>query len=355
MNKKLSYPVAFLVTLAIYTSCTEEKKQTTTEKTTNVKIDVLQKESRPRMISYVGNVSAESVVRYSFKVGGKIDRILVKKGDQVKPGQKIAHIAATDYNYDYQNAAQELNQAEKALTESENYLEKISKAYNQGGISKSDYEKVKLDLELKKSSKDQATINVNVKQNQLGNTWLRSTIEGTVIEIPAKKGELTGAGNPVVIIKSNKIAIQAGVTSEDIEAIQIGQKASIKYLNKIYQAKVKTITLYPDENTNTYNVEVVPLDPSLLKEKLPLGTLLEVQFSTGSQEGIYIPISIVQSDGEDYVYIAKNNRAQRQYIEIKDIMKEKVKVNGLNSGDSLIILGYKTLRDGTLLNIKYEP
>ena len=65
--------------------------------------------------TFSGTARAGAESRLSFKVGGTLDRLAVKVGDQVKRGETIATLDATDQSLQAQEAGAAVAQAEVQL------------------------------------------------------------------------------------------------------------------------------------------------------------------------------------------------------------------------------------------------
>lgn len=94
--------------------------------------------------------------------------------------------------------------------------------------------------------------------------------------------------------------------------------AQIQIGDKTFAGNIKSIDVTPDENTRTYatDVTVDTADPEVY-----LGELATVEINIGERTGIWLPLSVILNDGNDYVYVVENDRAKREYINVwKSVM-----------------------------------
>ena len=72
-----------------------------------------------------------------------------------------------------------------------------------------------------------------------------------------------------------------------------------------------------------------------------------------SDDAIIVPRNLVQSDTEgNFVYVAKNDKAEKRYIQNGMTSGLYYKVNsGLNYGEELIVKGSAKLKNGSKINV----
>ena len=65
-----------------------------------------------------------------------------------------------------------------------------------------------------------------------------------------------------------------------------------------------------------------------------------------------VPFKAVQKDENgDYVYVVEQNVAKKRYVEIKEQNQKMVSVDGLMSGESLLIAGYNMVYDNCKVKV----
>ena len=67
--------------------------------------------------------------------------------------------------------------------------------------------------------------------------------------------------------------------------------------------------------------------------------------------GIWIPVACVLNDGEDYVYVVKEDRAVRKNIILGSVSGSQVVADGLAEGESLVVQGMKNLDNGSAVTL----
>lgn len=141
-----------------------------------------------------GKVIPLEEVELKPKVSGIIDKIYVEEGANVKVGDLIATIRVVPNE-------QSLNSAKGALKTAKLRFENTKKLYlrnqnlfKKGVVSKQDFENVELNYNNAKQDLTNAQNNLQIIQkgstssSKSANTFVKSEITGTILEIPVRKG-----------------------------------------------------------------------------------------------------------------------------------------------------------------------
>lgn len=314
------------------------------------------------MLHYYGIVEADTIKKYAFKTSGLLNTLSVANGDDFESGETLATIDDYEYSLNKNISEEKLSQSKAQvlmLKETLNYYEEnyenAKVLLESGGISKSKFDEIKLNYDLKKqeyiqamAAVKQADLGDDLSQKQVEDTLLKADMDGIVIDIMHETGELISQGYPVVIARSKETKVSCGVTAEERSVLSIGQEVVITVHDENYVGHITSIGLTPDEQTRTYNLEIS------VDETLTIGQNATIKIPTQSIEGIWLNISLILNDGVDYVYIIEKNRAVRKEVSLGAINGEEVLVHGLTEGDQLVISGQSKLSEGQLVEVKED-
>jgi len=343
--------LALLTALAIgVLGCDEGAMTAPPERGRPVKVDIVQSEQRAISLHYIGTTTSESILKYGFKVAGKLKSIDVKVGDPVTKGTKLARLDPKDYIAQSRATGLSARQAKEASDEAKRVFERISALYEDGARSEQDYEQAKLAFEIQRSTLEQARIKVGVDKRVLKDTTLRSETDGFVVSVMAKAGELTAPGHPVVVVRSDKQVVKVGVSQRDVRALSLGTAAHIEIDDLKAEGKVTSIESIPDMTSRTYGVEV-SLEEALSPNDFLIGSIARVAFEVGTSEALWVPVTSVLTEGVSFVWVARKSRALRKNVTLGDVSGSEVAVEGLEPGDEVIVEGMKNLEDGYRVEI----
>ncbi|OJV39644.1 MAG: efflux transporter periplasmic adaptor subunit [Bacteroidales bacterium 36-12] len=171
----------------------------------------LWKKSQPKEVIYeiveVNNGSIEKKTiatgkvepRYEIlikpQLSGIISDIYKKAGDKVKEGDIIAKIKLIPDMVSLNNAEARVVRAQLVFDQTSSVFERDKKLYQEKVISKEDFEKSQLQYNNDKADLKAAQDNLSLTRDgitsdktMLSNTLVRSTITGTILDIPVKVG-----------------------------------------------------------------------------------------------------------------------------------------------------------------------
>ena len=345
--------VSILTLIVMVTGCTEQVAVTTPEKEKLIQIQVAQEETHPVQLRYTGLTSSGELRKYSFKIPGKLNEVVVEKGSLVKAGQRLASLDTTEYELAVQAAQLDLSKAEKAYNDALDIHQKTQQLYEAGAIPESDLTKAKLNLDVQEATHYQAKIALEAKQIQLNDAQLYVDMDGYVVDILFQESEIIAAGYPVVVIRSPEQKVTVGLSQKDVQKVKVGDAVQISVDGKETQGKVESLEAVPDAQTRTYNVEILLIEP-YPEDSFYLGATTEEKFAQGEAPGIWVPLACVLNDGEDYVFIVENDRAVKRNIKLLDVQGFKVRIEGLKSGEQYVTSGMKTLKEGNKVKSQSE-
>ena len=343
--------ITILLLPAFLTGCSSQPTDTTpVELTRPVTVSSLTEQSQAVRLEYLGVIGAGELKKYSFKVPGKLAHLNVHKGEAVQPGKLLADLDKSDFSLALRNSQLNLSQAEQVYLDAQTQYTKYQELVKAGAMAQNDLDKAKLDRDIKESTYQKAQIDVEAKQNTMADTLLYADMAGYVTDILFQEGEILGAGYPVIVVRGQEQVLNIGLDQNDAAKIKPGTQAEVKVGSFTGAGKVTRIDQVPDTQTRTYNTEI-KLTKEIPAEAYFIGATADVSLAAGEEKGIWIPISAVMNDGEDYVFIVQTDRAVKKNISLKNSQGFTVRVEGLNPGDNLVTSGMKELSEGIKVTI----
>lgn len=392
---KTKFIILIFILTIFLSGCQSNKDVSKEEKSIPVKVKQLSLEENDELISYIGIVNSEQVKKYSFKSGGKIEDINVAVGQYVEKDAELASLDKKDLELQVQAAKNQMDAAyaqyEKALNGAQDEdvrtaelnVEKASAAYDFAFKNYEDMKKLFEEEAISETVLQEANLNFKIAQSELEqskeqyekalagsrdedvsaaranyqaaktgydaqNSLLESAVlisdvDGYIVDVLFEKGEIIGAGYPVVVVRSEMQVVNVGISQKDIVKISEGTYAIVKINDNEYKGEISSINQTPDIQSRTYNVEITLEE---IGDKIYMGSTAKVDFVTGISRGIWIDIPYILNDGQDYVFVCEDNRAVRKNIILGSIYEDKVKVEGLEKENLLIIKGVKNLKEG---------
>lgn len=400
MKRRLGSLVLTIIIAVSFTACSaKDNKAEVKEKVVPVKIMKIEEAGIQNSITYTGIVNAKEVRKYSFKSAGKIANVYVEKGQKVIKGQKLMSIDTKDLSFaidaakaqmdvaqaqydkavkgaseeDIKKAELTVQKAQEAYDYSKNTYEKATMMYNSQKVTKEELDKAKLEMDIKaldlniaketlnqikkgasvddiralKGQLDAAKINYESKKKLQEDSMLTAEMDGYVVDILSKPGEIVAAGYPVIAIRSESEIVNIGLSQEDMQKVKVGAAVTVSIDDKKTTGKISRIDQIPDKQSRTYNSEI-----ELNKADFPIGAIVKTSIVLEESKGMLIPINAIMHDTEDYVYTIANGKAEKKPIKIEDTLADKAKVSGIAKGDTLVIEGIKSLSSGVKVSVQ---
>jgi len=260
--------------------------------------------------------------------GGRIDKIVVKPGDQVKKGDVLVQLI--------------LDGLDLQLKEQQLVLERAKYAYEQAGGGDKQLLKIAgLQLEIEQTKYDRLAKQFNNKQ-------LVANIDGQVVFTESlQEGDYVDAYQTLVIVADPtklRIAIRVD-NANDIHEVEVGVAAQItlnkeEVVGKVVQTPSSSPVTLNKELTEKYSKTLFIEVPQLPKEA-GIGSMAQVKIITQQRDGILkIPRSGLRSYlGRNFVRVLEEGKRLRE-IDVEPGLVGSTEVEiikGLTEGQVIVL------------------
>ncbi|HVN67473.1 MAG TPA: HlyD family secretion protein [Candidatus Sulfotelmatobacter sp.] len=218
---------------------------------------------RSFIITNDSRIAADIVRVAPVGVGGAIEKVLVTEGDVVKAGQTVAEIDHTIPQAQYDRAKARFELAQIELDRSR-------------GLVSGKYSPAR-ELDNARTNYNIAGAELKLAEVSLQNTYLKSPIDGVVIQKPAEVGNILEPGQVAVVISDVDHAwVSANIEETKIAQVKPGQKVYISIdeggsltgrVQEITAATASQFSLIPAENAAGNYTKVV--------QKIPIKIVLD--------------------------------------------------------------------------------
>lgn len=350
------------VTAAVCFWPTAKAPEAALEPVRPVRSAIVRASERMPDLTFAGIVQATASRTLVFKQSGRIQRIAVAKGQDVKKGEKLAWLDSLDF----QNA---LAQAEAAEKRDRLTFDRKSDALRKKAISQEEVSQAEAQLK-------QSEAALELAKRALEETVLYAPFDGTIASVPATELDMVGTANPIVKIQdTSSVNIDVSIAEKyilrreqfvDVET-NAGRTVSFDSLpGRSFPVTFKEFQASADEHTQTfiatYTMEA-PKDLLLLpgmSATLTISGASYAQKGKGATEGLTIvPESAVgvASDGRHFVWLLKETEekdvyeVRRQDVSLVRRTDEGAVVSGLKPDLRIATAGVTLLTDGRKVTI----
>lgn len=192
---------------------------------------------------------------------------------------------------------------------------------------------------------------------------ITADVSGTVESISAGVGDYVLAGESIMTIKgTDGITITADIPEKDISFIKVGQPVEItgsSFPDKTYAGVVEQIA---DSGVKSYSGStkevIIPVKIRFIEadDAVRPGCTAKVKIYTSDEKALAVlPYSAInQDDDGEFVYVYREGRAEKKYIQTGKELPEGVEISsGLSQGDT-ILYPASELEDGGFIKLNSE-
>jgi len=338
MKKKFQL-MAFCV-IGLLSACSGgEKEDSGVEKEEEkpiVKVQNVTVRPVPQIQEYTATVEPDAKNNIAPATPVRISNIYVEVGDRVNKGQKLVQMDAAN-----------LKQIELQLENQRVEFSRIDELYKVGGVSKSEWDAAKMNLDIRETS----------FKNMLENTALLSPISGIVTARNYDNGDMYGGGLPVLTVEQiTPVKLMINVSETYFTKIKKGAKAEVKidvYENEVFEGEITLVYPTIDVNTRTFPVEVKLKNQDM---KVRPGMFARVILDFGTLDHVVVPdLAVVKQagSGDRYVYVYKNGKVSYDKVELGRRMDTEYElISGVENNAQVVIAGQARLTNGVEVTVE---
>lgn len=286
--------------------------------------------------------------RLAFKVGGVVEGIVVREGQKVEKGQRLAWLNKRDVQAAVEQATAAFNKASRDFQRGKSLRQ-------QEVITQVQLDDLSTQLSVAKAQLEQARFALETAE-------IKAPADGVVLRRLAQATEVVAAGQPVVLLGSSDSGFVFKASLADTQAVRLalGNTAQITFdalPGQKWEGKVVELSQAADPATGTYGVQI-ELDPSALAKGQMLSGLsgkASIEPVGFTQRIQYLPLqSIVEgNNSQAWVFLlSEQNVAQRTSVQISFVTTEAAALaNPLPDSARVVTVGAAYLSDGEAVRV----
>ncbi len=344
--------LAAAMAIMTWASCKEQKAET--KKETNevipVKVMELTGAGAEGTVEASGHFTTDNSTYLSFKVGGYINKILVKEGDKVTKGQLLATLDLTEIN-------SMVNQYRLGFEKAKRDYERVKNLYNDSVATLEQFQNAKTGYDL-------AAQQLKAAEFNLAHSNITAQESGFILKKMASEGQLVNAGMPVLVangVSGGNWMLRIGLSDKQWSNLKVGDKAEVftdTRNNGALTGKVlrKSEGIDPMSGVLTADIALTGNQGGTFAEGMFGKAVISTTATKDtSSNGYVIPYdAILDADGRTgYVFVTKDgSTAHKVRITIDKLLKNNVLVTGgLDGVQKIIVSGSAYLNENSPIHI----
>ena len=181
----------------------------------------------PNELKLFGNIEIRQV-DLSFRIEGKIAKMLVDEGDAVKKGQLLGYLEDTNYKSTYEKNLSDIQALKAISTNAKSQYERNIPLCADGTTSKSDCDSLKNSKDSSKASLDASIAASKGAGKNLKDTKLYAPDNGIIMTRVQEPGAVVEPSNPIyTMAKSKPVWVRAYIPETNLANVKYGMKAQV--------------------------------------------------------------------------------------------------------------------------------
>jgi HlyD family secretion protein len=330
-----------------------------------VETTIARKQSIAEEITVVGNLIGDATVLVAPRAAGRLQDVVVRLGDRVGMGQRLAKIE--DFEIVEQvkqaEAAQEVSlatirQRDADLKLAETSAERSRNLYQRQLLPKqtlddneAKYQAAVAQLDLARAQNAQSKARLDELKINLANTVIQSPVNGFVSKRLVDPGSFVNQNAAIVeVVDITRVRLVANVIEKDLKQLQRGDPTNVQvdaFPGETFKGTIARVSPVLDPSTRTAPIEIeIPNRDYRLKP----GMYARVGITTDTKkDALVVPANaVIDLGGRRGVFMPQpDNTAAFRSVQPGSEQADLVEiVDGIKEGDRVITTGAGGLRDG---------
>jgi RND family efflux transporter MFP subunit len=296
-------------------------------------------EAKPHIASeeVVGTVSPKLHSVIEAKVSGRIQKMLVAPGQQVKAGELLAQLDVREIQAKFDQALAVRQQTESELKRNETLRAKQV-------ITPAEFEAVQSRYQVAVATAAEA-------EAMLGYAKITAPFDGIVTRKLADVGDLATPGKPLIELEDpHVLQFEAAVPEAIIGKLKLGAKLPVRIMSEDREAVVSEIAPSADPDSRTFLVKLdLPSAP-----ELRAGQFGRVEVPISETTVLRAPASAVVERGQmELVFVVMDKHAQLRLVKTGRRFGNEIELlSGVSSGEEVVTQNAASLVDGQVVDVR---
>lgn len=317
---------------------------------------------------YPGVLEPSEVNQLSFEVGGRMGRITLDVGEQIRSGQVLAELEPEQFETTIENRRAAVAEAQATLKQAEDDLARSEALLASGTITV-----VRRDTDATEVAQTQARLTQAEKdlasaQQDLADAKLIAPFDGIVDALAVDSFATVTAGQTILsLYQQSAFEVSFSVSFDVVSQLVVGTPAQIRLADdpSIVLAGVVSELGERAGQVSSFPI-VVQLSESAPIIKPGMAVEVSLEFALPSAQGHLLPMTAVVPgtdlpedagpnsviDVDVFVFDSKTGTVQRRTVTMAGIRDNRfLIISGLKAGERVAIKGVAFLREGMRVNL----
>ena len=297
-----------------------------------------------------GEVAPAFQVDVKPEIGGKIKKIHVIAGQNVRKGEPLVTIDDTDLLNDRASAEAEIAGARLRVEKILGNFSRAKQLFAQKLLSREEYVNLEADYQIAENELAKSLFRRQTVDDRLAKTRVVSPADGTILDVPVNEGQVVvGAAsvnsgtNLMSFADLSRLLINAHVNQLDAGKLSVGQLMEVHSpdsSDQDYQARIEFIAPLATVKNNIKGFEVRGVIEGN-RESMRPGVSVSIIVPIGKAEGVVsVPVTAVfERDRKTVVYVLKGKETECRDVVVGLMDSSHVEIkSGLSEGEEVLMV-----------------
>ena len=295
----------------------------------------------------------------SSEVAGKVLQIKADFGDRVKKGQTLVRIDPSAYSLNKQSAQAQLSESQSSMEVSHDQLLRKEKLAKLGHVSREELDLARNSYTAAKARVKSAKAGLAIANRNLRETTIRAPFAGRISSRTSSPGEMISPGTPVITtVKDDVIRVDLALSENQITRVSAGMSAQIilpAMNNKMFEGIVTRVGVAADRSSGSFPVRI-EIDNHRFELLSGMRASIKIVLDQKDNSIVISRDFLEKANGHEGVFVVeeKDGKSIARFSPVtlggSDGMNVLV-LSGLKPGQSLVIVGQQSIKDGSQLLI----
>lgn len=312
-----------------------------------------------RTLQFSARVATLSRVEVGSTVTGRVERVLVREGAQVKRGEVLVRLETDELRAAEAQAVAAERQAEATLQAARATLARAEQLVKQNFYSAAQLDEAKRAVDVAVAQQGAARAAVTAARARLEQASIEAPADARVLARMVEPGQIVQPGKALLnLALAGPTQLVAQVDERFLDQLQVGQSATVvadAFASQRFAAKVLSIAPVVDAQRGAIEVKftVTQEPPAFLREDMTLSVEVE---TARREQALALPLSVLRQASADTakVWVAVDGLVQERTLRLGLRTLAAVEVlEGLRAGDA--VLTGTTFKPGQRVTVLVVP
>ncbi|WED29354.1 efflux RND transporter periplasmic adaptor subunit [Vibrio sp. DW001] len=301
--------------------------------------------------NFKGTVAPADLTPLSFRVEGKLEAILVRKGQRIKKGELLAKLDTKKLRQQLADTQAQYELTVKQWSRGKNLLKRKM-------VSPSEFDELT-------ASKRMAFVNFQIAKNNLEYTRLVAPFDGYISEVPKQSFENASPGEEILsVYRGDVVRIRIAISDTVLSMINPDRETRNYHVKtRFFGDEREFVSTYyqhssePAQGSNAFEfwLEMPQVEPAILPGTSASLDVDLVAAGLRIVKGYQIPMTALDAgvkENEFYVWKLIDGTVHKQSVDIIQISSHgAIVANGVVNGDAVVNSNLRKMREDAVVAI----